>query len=144
MSEHDELAALLDITLDDIEDLPSFENFPVGAHRVKLTLGMKKINEHPSIEAALTYIEAIELVDDEAVAPKEGDKASLAYMMDNEFGAGKFKVIAKPLAVALGLTRVPELVEACKDIECVILTGLRTDKNDKTKKYMEIKELVID
>lgn len=137
------LADLLDITLDDIEDLPSFANFPVGFHRVSLSLSTKKINEHPAIEASLVYIEAIELADPSLEPPKAGDKASLAYMMDNEFGSGKFKELAKPLAATLGTVKVAEIIEQCQNMEVIIATGLRKDKTDPTKEYMDIKELAV-
>lgn len=135
---------LLDATLDDIDDLPEFGNYPPGAHKVLITLDPKVVNKNPCVEAAFKYVECVELSEptkDEA--PKEGAVASVLFQLNNEFGAGLFKKLATPLGAAFGTRSNREIVDQTKDIEVVMITGLRADKNDKEKFYMTIKELAV-
>lgn len=138
------LDGLLDSTLDDIADLPSFEPFPAGAHRVLVSMEHKEINEKPSVELELKMLEVLELADpNTAVAPVEGDTCTLAYFLDNEFGLGKFKEVAVPFAAALGVSSLRDVIEQVKDIECVVISNTRPDKKDPERVYMNIKELQI-
>jgi hypothetical protein len=139
----DLLNSLLDATLDDLDDLPEFKNFPVGAHRVLASFSVKDINGNVAIELGFKYVEAVELTDTNDVEPKQGDTASTMFMMANEFGQGNFKRCAKPFAEALGFSTNREIVEGVKDVECIVVTSLRADKNDKTKFYMQVKEIAV-
>lgn len=134
---------LLDLTLDDIEDLPSFEPFAPGAYKVSLTLTEKVVSEKPAVEAEFTLIEVQELANSKDEAPNPGDVSSALYFLDNEIGRGKFKEIAVPLATALGVSSIRELLTAVKDVECLIISSIRLDKSDKDKKYMNVKEIAV-
>lgn len=139
------LDALLDTTLDDIEDLPSFEPFVAGAHRCLVTFERKVIGDHPAIEVTLKALECLEVADegDAEKAPKEGDSCNSAFMLDNEVGLGKFKEVAVPFAASLGVNTLRELSESVKDVECVVITNIRTDKNDKSRHYLNIKQIQV-
>jgi hypothetical protein len=138
----DDLDALLDVTLDDLEDLPEFKPFSAGAHTAILSLSRKTIADHPAIEASFKLMETLELSDTNEDNPsKPGDEATTAYFLDNEFGRGKFKKLCKPLAKALGVTKLSEIVEQCQGIEVAIVTNIRVDKNDTSKKYLNIMQL---
>lgn len=145
MSDTDfDIDALLDSTLDDLEDLPSFKPFPAGCHQVTCSMEKKDLGGHPSIVLDFTLLETLELADPntpEAEQSKPGDTSNTACMMDNEFGVGNFKKLALPIGAALGVAKLSEVIEQCQDIECVILTSIRTDKNDKDKHYLNVKEL---
>ena len=144
MSESDlDIDALLDSTLDDLEDLPSFTPFRPGAHSCRLTLGKKTISGHPTVEATFTLIETMELADSQDEADKEGDSCSSAFFLDNEIGRGKFKALAKVLGEALGTVHNGEIVEQTTDMEVVLLSSIRLDKNDKTKEYLNIIEITV-
>ncbi|PHQ81747.1 MAG: hypothetical protein COB66_01360 [Coxiella sp. (in: Bacteria)] len=139
---------LLDSTLDDLDDLPSFEPYPVGAHKVLATLAFKNIKtnegEAPdAIELAFSYLEAVELADAQAEAPKAESKCSILFMLDNEFGRGNLKKCAMPLQAALGTASIRSTVEECNDVECIIMTSLRKDKNDPDKIYLQVKEIAV-
>lgn len=150
MSELDNLD-ILDATLDDLADLPSYEPFPAGHHRVKVTLESEKISERmkaPYVEMVLEAVETIELVDADASKPTNpGDKCSTLFNLGNEFGLGNLKKCCKPLAAALGTESIRECVEQCNDIECEVITSIsigKTDgKPDPDKKYLNIKELQV-
>ena len=143
-----EVDALLDSTLDDLADLPTFVPYPPGAHQVLATLELKEINSKPAVELSFKYMEAIELVTpatEENPGPKQGDTSNTMFMLDNEFGVGNFKKCAKPFGEALQLTVNREIIEAVTDIECVILTSIRTDKKDPNdiKHYLNVKEIKV-
>ena len=141
MSEIDDL---LDSTLDDLEDLPSFEPFPPGVHHVSVSLEIKEVNNRQCVEMELKGIETKELANPTTDEPiKEGDIASTLYMLDNEFGRGNLKKVAVPLSEALGTTSLRECIEQTNGVECLALTSIRTDKNDPDKQYMTIKELTV-
>ena len=134
---------LLDATLDDLEDLPAFEPYAPGAHKVVVNLELKEINGKPCVELSMKAIETLELADPTGEALKEGDATSLIYDLTNQFGQGAWKAVAKPLAEALGTSTTRELIEQCKEVECVVLTSLRKDKNDPDRKYTNIKQLQV-
>ena len=139
-----EIDSLLDSTLDDLEDLPSFANYPPGVHKVLASLGMKEINGKKAVELSLKGIETIELVDAAGTeAIKAGDESSMLFMLDNEFGRGKLKAVLAALADTIGSRNNREIIEGTKDVECLIVTSLRKDKNDPDKSYMNIKELQV-
>ena len=141
-----ELDSLLDATLDDLADLPEFKVFPPGTHRAKATMDTKEINKHPAVELNLVYMECLELADPETPESDmcaEGDSSSVAYMLDNEFGQGNLKKVATPLGEALGASSLREIVEQVTDIEVVVVTKVRTDKNDPDKKYMQVVEISV-
>ena len=139
----DSIDDLLDCTLDDLEDLPEFKPFPVGAHRVSVTLELKKINEKQGAEFDMKAIETVELANTADTPLAEGDSTSSVYFLDNEFGRGALKAVSIPLAEALGTSTIRELIDACKGVECVVVTSLRKDKNDATKFYTNIKEMQV-
>ena len=133
---------LLDATLDDLEDLPEFKPFPVGTHRVTITLTKKEINKHPAFELKMKAIETIELANSEDQPLSEGATDSVSYMLDNEWGRGAFKKIMTPLGQHFGISRISEVIEAAQGAEVVVVTKQRPNK-EKTKSYTDIVELMV-
>ena len=138
-----ELDSLLDVTLDDLADLPEFKPFPVGAHRVLASFAKKEINKKPAVELSFKYIEPVELADPADAVPAQGAESSVAFMLDNEFGQGNFKKCAAPFRASMGFTTIREVVEGVKEVECVLISGLRKDKNDPDKVYLQVKEIEV-
>lgn len=141
-----DLDNLLDATLDDLEDLPEFKPFPAGAHRVTASFEQKEINNKPAIELSFKLIETIELADPntpEEEQCKEEDTANTMFLLDNEYGRGNLKKCAAPFGEAMSLSSLRDIIEQVKDVECVVITGLRKDKNDPDKKYLQVKELQV-
>ncbi len=136
------LDSLLDVTLDDLADLPSFTPYAPGVHRVKASFEAKEINDKAAIELSFVMIENEELVNPEDKAPVAGDTSNTMFMLDNEYGQGNFKKCALPFAEALNLSTMREVSEL-KDIECMIVTGVRAAKNDATTLYLVVKEIAI-
>ena len=135
------LDSMLDVSLDDIADLPEFLVFPAGAYRVTINFGAKKINEHPVVEAKLKLLEVQEIPADET-PPEAGAEASVVYMMDNEFGQGNFKKLMKPLCEHHGLTNLAQAIAASQGMEVMVVTKQRQNK-DKTATYLDIASLQV-
>jgi hypothetical protein len=136
------LDALLDATLDDLEDLPEFKPFTPGAHQCLATLEAKVVADHPSIELTLKLTETLEQGDPSATPSKPGDEANVLFMMDNTVGQGKWKKVAEVLHAALGTTTNRELVEQVQSMEVVIVSGIRVDKKSG-REYMDLKEFQV-
>lgn len=135
--------SILAVSLDDLPDLPEFKVYPAGAHRVTISWEKKQIGEHPAVELKTKMIETVELTDPAKDTPVDaGTESSVAYMLDNEFGLGKFKEIMKPLAVHYGTTDLSKILEESNNAECLIVTKLRPNK-EKTATYMDITSLQV-
>jgi len=135
--------SLLAMSLDDLPDLPEFKVYPAGAHRVTMKFEKKQIGTHPAVEAKFTMIATEELTDPAKDQPVDaGTESSVAYMLDNEFGLGNFKELMKPLAAHFGLSSIPEIMEAAANLEVVIVTKTRQNK-EKTQTYLEITQLIV-
>lgn len=138
-----DLDSLLDSTLDDLKDAPQFKHFPAGAHRILLSLEVKSVNDRPVVEAKLKYVQAEELADPSEEAPAQNDETQCSYFLDTDFGQGKFKELASPIRTALGVTSNREIIEATKDLECIVITGVRADKKNVGRFFTDIKELAV-
>lgn len=147
MSDNFDIDSILDSELDDLQDLPAFEVFPAGAHRVTVSLDLKKIGDKQMVEALFVYKEPVELADAEATPPKAGDKCSTLFDLGNEFGQGAFKKFAAPIGAAQGLTKNREILEQTKNFEVVIISKVRVQKGKdgaEDKKYLQVNEVIVE
>jgi hypothetical protein len=139
-------AITLDMSLDDIDDLPAFVVPPTGAYSLKIVeVGQKEINDHPAMEfkfEILSIEEMTEELDDGEVPPKTGDQFSLPYMMDNAFGAGAMKELLRPFAVKLGTSKLSELIPQLKGM-MIIMVLKRTYDKKKDRHYPKMKKIAI-
>lgn len=142
-----ELDNILDATLDDLEDLPTFTPYQAGVYRVLATMEAEAISakmKKVCIELGFEMLEVIESSDANLPIPKEKDTANTLFMMDNEFGQGNFKLIATPIGAQFGVTSARDIIEQCTQLECVIRCGPpKQDKKDKEKFYLNVKELQV-
>ncbi len=140
--------ALLDADLDDLADLPSFENFPAGVHRCTVSITQKLINSKPMMEIKLTGVETVELSKPEEDKPiTAGQVSSCLFDLGNEFAQGAFKKLVKPLAANLGVASIRDLVEQVEGTEVEAVTSYRKGKakpgETDTPVYFEIKKLLV-
>lgn len=134
---------LLDANLDDLADLPEFKTFPNGAHKVTIKWEQKKVNDHQALELKMTAVETLELSDPGKDTPLEaGTESSVLYMLDNEFGQGKLKEVAKVLGAATGHSKLKDIVENSNGMEVVVVTKVRQNK-DKTQSYTDISKMEV-
>ena len=132
---------LLDMSLDELADLPEFVVYPAGAYRCTLNIEAKKIGEHPAVELSFKHIETVEKGSetDEDVTP--GTECSAAFMLDNQFGQGNLKKVVAPLVAHFGTPKLSEIA-ANKDLEVLLVSKTRQNK-DKTQTYLDIISLQV-
>lgn len=132
-----DIDSLLDATIDDLVDVPTFQPFPVGTHQAVLTLEQKKINDCPAIEWSMVAIETVELADPTGTPVKAGDKCSGAFILTkkegdkqvpNELAQGQFKEFMKPLQAHFGTATNRETMEAANGCTVVATMGQRAGK----------------
>ena len=80
------LNALLEGNLDDLADLPEFKPYPIGVHRVTISLIPKVVNDKLAISADFKYLALVELANPTDNVPDVGAVANVLCQMDNEFG----------------------------------------------------------
>lgn len=137
------LEDLLDCTLDDLEDLPTFEPFPPGAHKVSVTFEAKEVGGKAAVEVNFVMIETMELADPEGKEPKPGDKSNTLCFLDNQYGRGNLKKLAKPFQEAMGFSTIREVCDNVKDAEAVIISSIKPDKTDPNKLYLNVIEIQV-
>jgi hypothetical protein len=147
-----DIDSLLDSTLDDLCDVPEFKPFAAGAHVCTIKWDYsKKINDKPVIEISITHVSTEELADPTATPPTPGDNTNVVFMLykkdgtKNEIGEGQWKEILKPLAAHFGTTTNRQTMDASQGAQCLVVTGIRTDKKDKDnlKHYTSVNSLAV-
>lgn len=138
----------LGASLDDIEDLPSFATFPTGSYVINLVNGIerKEINEKIAAEVSMVLKDIVELdpnnLDKDEAPPKIGDIGSVAYMLANKFGVGRYKEDwLAPLSKVLNTKVLGEIEAGSKGLDLLIVIKRITSKKDADKQYMQIKKL---
>ncbi len=138
-----DIDALLAASLDDLDDLPSFEVPNPGVYVLEVSLEQKDVNGKAAIEASYAVKEVIELVNKEDAAPAAGTKFSTLFTL-NEYGIGKLKDFCKPFAAHFDCKQVGELVrDHIKNVTITANVGRRVDKEDPEKVYAKVKVLSI-
>lgn len=156
-TELDPMDALLDGTLDDLADIPEFRQYPVGAHKVKMSWilnhtipnafnkkgdessGLKKF-----VQLKCVAIETVEMPAGSTDAPLEpGAPFQQNFDLTNEWAQGAFKVIMTSLSQHYGAKSNRDLIKDSEGAEVVITIKHRKDKNDKEKFYAQIDNLMV-
>jgi hypothetical protein len=143
---------LLDGTLDDLADAPSFKPFPAGAHVCKLNWEVKTIGTSPAVELKLTHVSTAELANEGDTMPAPGDTTSVAFILkkkdgsQNELGEGQWKEILAALksgGVEGNSNR--EIMAASENMEVMVVTTVRVDKKDPQdiKYYTGVKSVSV-
>lgn len=138
-----DIASILDSTLDDLADLPAFQPFPVGSHRATIHFSVKEVNKSPAVELEMKAIETVELADAADQPVKAGDTTNVLFQLDNEFGQGKLKDLLKVLGASFAGSTSREIMEAANGAECLITTKIRVNKNNKDQRYTDIVNLQV-
>lgn len=120
--------SLNEMSIDDLEDLPSFEPFPNGAHSVTIKFEPRVIGENPCIIMHATYVEAAQLDEGEEATTKPGDVYDFMYGLQSDFGQGALKEVLKVVREKTGITEVIPALEAVQDSAALIVTKKRQDK----------------
>lgn len=158
----DSLDALLDVSLDDIADLPSFEAFNPGAHKVTINWAFKSMDKTvegtkkstPHVELKLTSLgETMELTEPNNpelnTVPKDGDTCSTMFDITNEFAMGALKKAVANLETHFGTKNLKAIITQSEGFEVVAVTKVRYGKDattkqvDKSKKYLQVEGLLV-
>lgn len=136
----------LDMSLDDIEDMPGFLTPPTGAYVCEWReCEQKDVNDHPAFEVKFKIAEVHEVtgdLEDGEASPKVGDEFNLLYMADNKFGAGQFKELCKPIGVRLGTSNLGQIVAQAKGMQLLLVISRKYDKK-KDKNFSKIKKVAV-
>jgi len=147
MSELDSVAGLLDANLDDLADLPEFLVPPAGAYNATvLSAEEKKIGDHPAVEIKFKLNATIELASASDTPVADGTETSISFMLDNEFGVGGLKAALAPMKAALNTNSARETMEACKGLEIMLVTKVRSGKkgtDNEDKKYLGVSKIEV-
>lgn len=129
------------LSIDDIEDLPEFGAFPAGTFTVVATMTRKEVAGHPSVELALKLLATEALADSTQEEPKVGSETSLLFMLDNEFGLGNFKKVAKVVRDYFGCgSMIGDIVASVNGVTAVVTLTAKKDKSDTLRN--NIREIV--
>lgn len=148
---------LLDETIDDLADMPENKPFPDGAHMISLKIRRavddKKQPKPGVYMLECKYSELAELADpntpEENLSKKDDTHAVWLYTKKkdgtrNELGEGQFKAIIKPIATALGLSTVGEVIEATKNgVDVLVVTKIRKSRDPQYPDSMNISKLEV-
>ncbi len=135
-----DLDSLLDGTLDDLADVPGFETFNAGAHKV--TINWKRVEKKPAYSLNLTLIESPELANPNDTPQKPGTQTSVMFMLDNEYGQSAFRKVIAALAEHYGAGSNREIIEKSEGAECLVVTKKRSNK-EKTAEYTDIVTVMV-
>lgn len=136
---NNDLDSLLDATLDDLADIPEFKPFPAGAHKLTINFERKTDAVVPTIIVKLTYIEPVELAENQIegiTEAKQGDTTNLLLQFKNkdgsknEFAEGTFKMIIAGLKESFPGSTNGEIMEAAQGAEILAVTSVRANKKD--------------
>ena len=153
MTDHSINKVTLDMSLDDLSDLPQYLQPPTGAYLVVLNDGimekdieMEGKEPMPIFEAAMTIKTVMEVeksaLDEDEEMPKPGDTFTQSFQRTNEFGMGAFKEFLKPIAKKLGQTNIGVLIGASKGMELLVVV-VRTYNKAKGRNFTRIKKLEV-
>lgn len=143
----DNTANILDMTLDDLADMPSIKLFPNGAHKGKFEFKLDLTKQ--SVQAGITYVEPVELADPTVTPPEAGDKNTVFLHLKkkdgtaNEMGQGLLKEILKVL-VEGGFkgTSIKETLEKGNGVEMVFVSKTRKG-NEGYNDQLDVSNFVI-
>ena len=114
----------------DLEDLPSFDPYPNGAHLVTIEFERRVVNDNPAIILKTVMVETQQLEDEAGTPSKAGDTYDFMYSIGNEYGEGSLKKLLAPLAEATGITNNGQLLDHVKGFQALIATKQRMDKKN--------------
>lgn len=131
------LDSLLDGTLDDLANVPGFENFHPGSHKFTINWKLPKKEQgkefKPVIKLQLTLIETVELNDASDTPQTPGTMSSIQFAMDNEYGQTAYRAVIEQLGQHYGAGTNREIMEKSEGAECLGITKLREGKKIEGK-----------
>jgi hypothetical protein len=144
--------ALLDASMDDLDDLPPVGVPPSGHYNFTVTFGIKEMgDDKKQIVAADYVVDAINELKDEDersevaigqqfteffyVTKKDGTK--------NTYGIGTLKARLAPYAERFGETKIGELVKSVKQVAITATVKRRVNRKNEDHWNVDVKDVVL-
>lgn len=148
------LDALLDASMDDLEDLPPYGVPPTGHYNLTVTFGLKEVGSGDDLKEVIgaTYvIDAVnELKDSEEateVVPKQMF-SEYFYLTKkdgsiNTISIGKLKERLKPYVERAGTSNIRELINTVNEWAITAEVKRRVNPKDEERPNMDLKNVVL-
>ena len=146
--------SLLDKSIDDLKDLPSFEIPDTGVYKLRVSLETKAINDMPTVIAHYVVREVVELADSsipEEQRAKAEDKFDVPFFLkgkdgsESETGYGFLKEFLQPFEGHFNEKHVGKLVRLLAESVDITATVVKKQrKDDKEKFQAQVKDITID
>ncbi len=134
--------SLLDGTLDDLANVPGYQVYPPGNHKVTINWKKPTKDRPTTIGLELTAIETLELNDSADTPLVPGTKSGVSFKMDNEYGQTAFRAVIAALAEHYGAGTNREIMEKSEGAECLVVTKIRQGKKQEGKPVAEYTDIV--
>lgn len=137
-----DIANILDSTLDDLADLPENKPFPSGSYVVTMNLASKEINKKPAVECKMKLQDVIEMADVDAAAPEAGAESNVLFILKNNDGSaneiaqGQLKKILQVLQPTFGGSTSKEVMENSKDATVAVTVKAKPDKEGNMRQQI--------
>ena len=139
--------ALLNAGWNDIEDLPSYVDFPTGSYHVRCSKAeVKEPNpkdEKPDV-AVRVHVELVAVLESTAESeklPKVGDKAMFSFK--GAEGIKRMKAALMQVATAINAASPSELVDRLEGLEFAITVQQSPNANNPDRPYTNLRTAVM-
>lgn len=134
---------LLDRSIDDIEEMPSFDTPPVGTYQLLVNAATKMVAgkdeqgksvDKPAVILDYEITGTVQLANRDLKEPVPGSKFGEMFFLGNEYSESNMKKALAPYAVHFGTNNLKDLIK--EKIQNVIVTATvkhRFAKTDKAK-----------
>lgn len=144
--------ALMDASMDDIDDLPPIGVPPSGSYDLRVSASREKSDKSGSEYIKVTYeVTNVNEIKDssESEDVKAGQKFYEMFSpfkkdgTANEIGMGTLKERLRPFAEKLGTTRIGEILAQVKDVDSTAELVRRADRKDPEQFRFSLKNVVV-
>lgn len=151
-SDLSDIDALLDASMEDLEDLPPVGAPPSGHYNLTVTMAVEEIgDEKKKVVTASFVVDAINELKDQSeateVAPGQQFKTFYHTVKKdgtpNKFGIGSLKALCAPFADRLGVTKIGEIVNGVNQMAITATIRRRVSRKNEDQYNLEIKDIVI-
>jgi hypothetical protein len=148
----EDLDALLDASMDDIEDLPPQGVPPSGHYNLTVTFGIKEIGDEGKEVIAATYVvDAINELKDPEDAAEVALKQEFVEFFHitkkdgtaNKWGIGKLKQRLNPYVERLNTKNVRELVNGVNGFAIAATVKRTVNRKNEDQFNMDLKDVVV-
>lgn len=147
-----DIEALLNASMDDLDDLPPVGTPPSGHYNLSLTMSIEEMGDDKRQVIFANYvIDAINELKDESEAAEVavGQKFREGFFIlkkdgkVNEFGIGTLKERLKPMVAVYNTDKIGELVAQTKQVAIAASVKRTVNKKDPDNFNLSIKDMIV-